>query len=141
MATLQSANRLEQKRNLAHKLGALFGPLYHLVERPDQYNSQERAQTIARYLYEAPLLGREFQAFTEGEPYHSYRAEYYRFNLALSQIEGDIAYRNTPLQEVLQTNVPVLQAAIDTIPIPNDSVILEAGTPFTAYCKLKDLCE
>lgn len=30
---------------------------------------------------------------------------------------------------------------IDAVPIPRTSVILEAGSPFTAYCRLRALCE
>ncbi len=42
-------DRLQEKYGLFLKLGALFGPLQHLIEHPDQYNEQEKTQTIARY--------------------------------------------------------------------------------------------
>ena len=49
-------NRLQEKYGLFSKLGALFGPLQRLVEHPEQYNEQERAQTIARFCDEYPKL-------------------------------------------------------------------------------------
>ena len=34
-----------------------------------------------------------------------------------------------------------IRDAINAVPVPGSSVILAAGTPFTAYCKLRSLCE
>ena len=46
-----------------------------------------------------------------------------------------------PLEELLPPMVSKAQAAIDDVPVQPSSVILEAGSPFTAYCRLRELCE
>jgi hypothetical protein len=46
-----------------------------------------------------------------------------------------------PIEKVVSETFPKAQAAIDAVPVPRTSVILEAGSPFTAYCRLRELCE
>lgn len=133
-------DRLQQKNELLVKLGMLFGPLQRLVAMPADYDEQERAETIARYCYEYPILESEFLSFCENHPGHKYQIEQLRFKTAVQGVMVDLHnYRD--LDTILPERLKAARSAIDAIPIPRDSVILEAGSPFTAYCKIRDLCE
>jgi hypothetical protein len=48
---------------------------------------------------------------------------------------------NKNLSDIVSTQLSIAKNAIDAVPVPSSSVILEAGTPFSTYCKLKSLCE
>jgi hypothetical protein len=64
-------DRLNETIDLLVKLGRLFGPMQRLAESPDEYNEQERAETIARYLSEHQLLIQDFAKFSTGQPGHN----------------------------------------------------------------------
>ena len=89
-------DRLQQKNSLFIKLGALFGPLLKLVEHPDQYNYQERAETIARYSAEYNNLINEFNEFAQGQPGHYYRIEFNKFSAALHGVCSKLLKFRTP---------------------------------------------
>lgn len=133
-------NRLEQKSDLLVKLGRLFGPLFRLIEAPSEYDQQEKAETLARYFAECPKLQQEFRTFTTGQPGHDYVIEFNKFYDALDSIRY-LSFNDKPLEAILPARFAVAKAAIDAVPVPATSVILEAGSPFTAYCRLRELCE
>jgi hypothetical protein len=133
--------RLQQKNNLNFKLGMLFGPLQRLIEKPDEYDEQERSQIIARYNLERETLLDEFREFCNTQPGHDYEVEYLKFYIALIGLTDDILYERDELPDIIPRRLSEALAAIDAIPIPRNSAILEAGTPFTTYCRLRDLCE
>lgn len=134
-------DRLRQKHDLFVKLGALFGPLLRLVENADQYDEQERAETLARYFAEYRGLQEEFRSFCEGQPGHDYAIQFYRFFTALDGLRGRLVETSAPLELVVGEQLAIAQSAIDAVPIPRASVIMEAGSPFTTYCRLRELCE
>jgi hypothetical protein len=133
-------DRLQQKNELFMKLGALFGPLQHLAESPGSYNEEERKEAIARYSNEWRKLEREFRAFSTGQAGHAYTIERRNFTLALYRVILDLDAGGN-LADILARRVPQARAAIAAIPIPRNATILEAQTPFSTYCKLKDLVE
>jgi hypothetical protein len=136
-----SVDRLKEKSELHFQLGQLFGPLLRLIEHPDQYDSQEKAETLARYYAEYGELKSCFERFSLGQPGHNYAVEYLRFQDALEQLRYRLVHQNESLENVVRSALPIAQAAIDAIPVPRMSVIMEAGSPFTTYCKLRQLCE
>jgi hypothetical protein len=133
-------DRLQQKYSLFVKLGALFGPLLQIVENPDQYDEQERAETLARYFSEYHILMNEFRMFSTDQPGHNYLIEHNRFHHALDGVRSKLQ-SGASLADTIHAQLAEAQAAIDAVPVPRISVILEAGSPFTTYCKLKELCE
>lgn len=134
-------DRLQEKNNLFMKLGVLFGPMIRLAENPNDYDEQERAETIARYCAEYPKLTREFIIFAQGQPGHDYAIELERYGNALNGVATNLIHSLKELSELVPEQLAKAQAALAAIPVPRDTVILEAGTPFTSYCVLKDLCE
>lgn len=133
-------DRLQEKYALFTKLGALLGPLQRLVDHPDQFDEQESARVIARYCDEHRRLAGEMKVFSKGEPGHDYLIQHSRFFNALDEIKVGLEYHKR-LEDLLPASTAKAQAAIDAIPVPSPSVILEAGSPFTAYCRLRELCE
>lgn len=133
-------DRLQHKHSLFVKLGALFGPLQHLTAHLDQYDEQERAEALGRYCAEFPTLNQEFLQFSQGQPGHSYAIQFHQFNAALDAVRWRLMDKQ-PLEKVVTEEFAKALSAIDTVPIPRTSVILEAGSPFTAYCRLRQLCE
>ena len=133
-------DRLTEKLDLLVKLGRLFGPLQQLCDSPDTYDEQERAETIARYLSEHQLLIREFLDFSTGQPGHNYEIEYRKIHSALFGVRNRIE-SGDDLKQVVAEHLSEARDAINAVPVPRTSIILDAGTPFTAYCKLRSLCE
>lgn len=66
--------------------------------------------------------------------------QYSRFHNALDEIKVGLQYEK-PLEPVLAKSTFSARRAIGAVPIPTASVILESGSPFTAYCRLRELCE
>lgn len=133
-------DRLQQKNELFMKLGALFGPLQRLVAHPEEYNEQESAEVIARYCAEWDHLNDEFRKFCNGQIGHKYAVQYSQFARALSWFQSGLI-DGLELPKLFEEYLPIMQAAIAEVPIPKTSEILEAGSPFTAFCKIKDLVE
>ncbi len=133
-------DRLSEKLDLLVKLGKLFGPMQRLAESPDEYDEQERAETIARYFSEQTLLSQDFTRFSMGQPGHNYTIEYSKFVNALGGVAGRIE-RGDDFGQIVTKHLAIARDAINAVPVPRSSVILDAGSPFTAYCRLRSLCE
>jgi hypothetical protein len=136
------SDRLREKHDLLVKLGVLFGPLLHLIEHEDQYDLQDVSEAIARYCAEFPALQNDFRMFSNGQPGHSYAVEHKKFFIALQEVQTHLSNDSgRSLEDIVRAALHTARSAIDAVPIPRTSVILEAGTPFTAYRKLRELCE
>jgi hypothetical protein len=120
--------RLEQKHDLLVKLGKLLGPLEHLMEHPDRYDEQERAETLARYFAEFEKLIQDFRGFSKGQPGHEYLIECDRFTNALVVLRHHLV-GGGDLKSKLPEAMANARAAITAVPIPRTSCILEAGSP------------
>ncbi|MCC6797278.1 MAG: hypothetical protein IT366_19330 [Candidatus Hydrogenedentes bacterium] len=133
-------DRLRQKHDLYIKLGALFGPLLSMVKNLGAYDEQEKAQVHARYCAEFRKLSDEFLNFAKGEKDHDYLLQTQLFQVALNQMAYE-TIEKVSTEAVILKYMNSARSAIDMIPVPRTSVILEAGSPFTAYTKLVALCE
>lgn len=78
--------------------------------------------------------------FSIGQPGHNYALEYQRFAAALEDIKISLS-QGIPLANLVNKQVGIARGAIDAVPVLSTSIILEAGSPFTAYCRLRALCE
>ncbi len=133
-------DRLTEKLDLLVKLGYLFGPLQHLVAHSDEYDEQERAETIARYLSEHQTFIADFGRFSTGQAGHNYQIEYRKVTRTLGSFVGRLE-RGDSLDQIVSESLAIARDAIHSVPVPRSSVILDAGSPFTAYCRLRSLCE
>ena len=133
-------NRLQAKSDLLLKLGRLFGPLEKLVESPNDFDEQERAEVLARYFSEYPELLGAFCEFSLSQPGHNYLLECSKFQRSLELIASRVK-QGDDLKEIINESLKMARDAVQTVPTSQSSTILEAGTPFTAYCRLRALCE
>ena len=123
------------------KMGALFGPLMKWAESPGIYDTDEKSRIFARFFAEVPKFKSMFEAFTKSEPGHDYLPQYYQVVNRLGPFADYAA--QMPASEFcghIQKVYAEVFSAIYSIPVPVESAIHEAHTPFSTYCLLKDLC-
>jgi hypothetical protein len=133
-------DRLNQKNDIYIKLGMLFSPLLHMIANSTLYDEQEKAETLARYFADYHTLNETFRAFSVGQPGHNYAIENYKFFNALNGLQYQII-NGIELSVAVNEALRIARDCVDAVPVPKTSVILEAGSPFKAYCKLRELCE
>jgi hypothetical protein len=135
-------DRKNEQADLIRKLGAFLAPLEDLVRRPAQFDSQARARVFARVFVEHDAISGAMSRFADGEPGHRYLIQNNQFHGALGVFMGFVYNKNDTdsLKHALEKYTPAMQAAILEVPVEGVCGILEAGSPFTAYCRLKDIC-
>jgi hypothetical protein len=134
-------NRKRQRAEIIFKAGQLFGPLLKLVEYPESYDQDERTRIVARYLAETQKFTQSSMDFTRGEPGHFYQSQYFRVTHLMSQItEVAAAADFDHMVEKIRPMTATVLDIINSIPVPIESAIHEANTPFSTYCLAKDLC-
>lgn len=133
-------DRLAQKLDLLTKLGRVFGPLQEIAENPGDYDQQDREEAIARYHSDGQALNEDVRSFITSQSGHFYQSQYKQFLTAMNAANKTLE-SGSEISPVLATRLASARDAIYSIPVPRSSVILEARTPFTAYCKLRALCE
>jgi hypothetical protein len=136
-------NRKEQQADLIYKLGLLLRPLQDVVDDPARHNAQARASACARFVHDADDFLGAVNTFARSQPGHHYDIE------ANAIIRARNVFRNT-LENVREDDQELADAvaacretimkAILAVPTEVASEVLEAHSPFQAYCKLKAFC-
>jgi hypothetical protein len=134
-------SRKKQQAEMFTKLGALFGPLMKWAESPGTYDTDEKSRIFARFFAEATTFQSMFTTFTKSEPGHDYLLQYYQVANHLGPFASYAGQMTVAdfcghIQKVYAD----LFSAIFSIPVPVESAIHEAHTPFSTYCLLKDMC-
>lgn len=136
-------DRKQQQAELIFSLGKLFGPLIEMSENPGNYEAWERVRTLARFSSNHPSFTQSVNSFLTSEPGHTYQIEMTKFspliNLMMKQIEKDPDDNENLNSAVTLTREKMLKIIL-SIPIPSSSQILDAHTPFSTYCLIKDKC-
>jgi len=134
-------NRKREQAELLFQLGQLVGPIMKVAEDPDSYDSDERKRILARYFHDEPAFVQAFDRFTRGESGHHYRAEMSR---VCNQTANFASLVTRSDEEQLYQHIRDLHKAlfelVYSIPIPAESCIQAAYTPFSTYCLVKNLC-
>lgn len=139
-----NTERKKQQADLIYKLGLLLGPLKDIVDKPQSHNSESRARAAAKYFADAPKFQSEVQSFTRGEPGHDYQREWRNIHMALHTLDHGVREQlDNPqgLSALLEEKSAAIRNGILAIPVSADALILEAHTPFSTYCMVKDLCQ
>lgn len=136
-------NRQREKEELLCMLGMLFGPVLKVAEHPEQYEGAERTRIIARFFHEKNAFTGAVDRFAKGEPGHSYYAHYARVLSRCNRIAAFV--NNTPDDEaglfaLVEETYETIRDTISDIPVPLESTIHEASTPFSTYCLIRDIC-
>jgi hypothetical protein len=135
-------DRKTEQADLVRKLGALLGPLETLVDCPERFDTHARSRVLARFFGEKDVIFQQMTAFAGGEPGHNYAIQSFKFHQALEGIANELYYKTdiNAFRDALKQHTPLMQAAILEVPVEGVSGILEAKSPFTAYCRLQDIC-
>jgi hypothetical protein len=137
-------NRKKEQAEMLFKLGQFLGPALKMAESPANYDADERTRIMARLYAEVPLFTQAVNKFMRGESGHYYSTQEGRISFVLNQLQGGPAYQpnfsETDLYALIRNAAGVIQDNLLAVPIPIDSTIHEARTPFSTYCFAKDLC-
>ena len=109
-------------------------------EKDASYDSDEQTRIMARLFSDAPGFLQAFQSFAYGEPGHSYASQFYKATEAMNSIEGVArqAIDDQLFKHIETLKMSILQC-ISEIPVPIDSTIHQAHTPFSTYCFVKSI--
>ncbi len=137
-------NRKEQQAELLLKFGALIAPMEELIDYPDQQNAQTQAKASAKFTHDRESFQHMLDAFTRGEAGHNYKIENSEISGRLNRFTNQmVSFRNDTekLRNELLDLRKTLISNILAIPCELDSAVLEAGSPFTAFVKIRSICE
>ena len=135
----KSMNRKEQQAEIIYKLGLLLAPFEDLAHHPERYASESWIQIAARYSAEEPTFLNQVQAFTHGEPGHVYESVGRNILKLLQALKSDVVNFHN-LNNINYTSQRIVNEIL-RIPCAGEGMILEAYTPFSTYCKIKDICQ
>lgn len=111
-----------------------------LAENPDAFDSDERTRILARFVYDSEKFQPAFNKFCRSEPGHLYDAQSTYVSVALRTF---INQSHKEPDQVL-ARIPKLGdelfGILSSIPVPVESAIHAAQTPFSVYCLLQELC-
>ncbi|WP_417390823.1 hypothetical protein [Gimesia sp.] len=137
-------SRKEQQAELLIKFGELISPLEDLIKYPHNQTAQTRSKASAKFAYDRDQFVSLLNEFTRGESGHNYSVELKEITAALNGFTNQLmSFRDdaTELAERLQLIRDVTTRNILAIPCDIDSAVLEAGSPFSAFVKLRSICE
>jgi hypothetical protein len=136
--------RKKQQADLLIKLGLVLAPLYEIINEREAYDALARSRAGAKFFADFPKFQQEVRDFPRSEAGHIYRREYTRINSATHDLERMVEQcLDDPetLTKVVEEKKAEIQDALLAIPVLPDSIILDAHTPFSTYCLMKDLCQ
>ena len=135
-------NRKREQAEMVFLLGCLLGPLEQAASNPSRFDADEQERIRARFLAELPTFYNQCIEFCNGEPGHRYGRQIEVIAGCYNDLQNKIVHiqRIDELRSPLQVNRERIIEQILSVPVPIDSTIYEARTPFTTYCLVKDLC-
>lgn len=135
-------NRKREQADIIFRLGRLLGPLEQAASDPPRFDRDEQERIRARFLAELPPYYNQVVQFCNGEPGHLYGRQQEAIAGCYNNLQHEVVH-----VEEIEGLLPSLQLYreriienILSVPVPVDSAIYEARTPFSTYCLVKDLC-
>jgi len=137
-------NCKQQQAELIFSLGQFFGPVLRVADNPNGFDVDEKTRIFARFFHDHDSFNQLLIKFCHtGEPGHKYAIQFAQAQHKISLIQQYAAYNNLNeadlLKLVREVSLRVMEILM-SIPVPIDSTIYEAQTPFSTYCFVKDLC-
>lgn len=129
---------LKQRDYLILKLGALVKPIEDSIKNGGILDEQKRNEILAQYLHDTKQIAHDFSQYSKQPGLHN-GTQRSQFLSVLGKLPRLVILEKS--EEKIKQHIDAALNLIHAIPIPDSSIILEAGSPFTAYCKLKSLCE
>lgn len=137
--------RKEQQQDLIYQLGLWLRPVMDVVESPNTYSAEERANIRARAYRDGQAFTQAVHAFCHNVPGHTYVMEHQVIRTEIDNLIGSVNSSLVDAPQSLASCVehlrPQIVAGIVAVPVSSESSMFEAQTPFTTYCRVKALCE
>ena len=136
--------RKQVQADLLFKLGLLLSPLYDIVEHPENYDAIARSRAAGKFAASEDNFLAAVLEFTKDDPGHNYYREWQQISYAMASVRNGTnsdLHDMDKLKALLMAKTQELQEKLLSIPALTEAVILEAHTPFSSYCLIKDLCQ
>jgi len=133
----------DEQANLIRKLGAFLAPVEDLANRPDDFDAAARMKVLARIAGDRTAFGNQVASFMQESPGRPYSNHQNRFLNTLKEVVIEVQRDGITPEEIrrlLDESVPIMQQALMEIPTDDVSGVLMADSPFTAYCRIQDMC-
>lgn len=138
-------NRKTEQADFIYKVGLLLQPVLEVVKSPKQFDQSERARIRGKFDVEQQKLLNELNKFCKGEEGIEYRKEMHDIQSPLTTINNVIYKFIDKEPEKLGPDIEIhrqrLIEAIASVPVSISSMVYEANSPFSTYCRIKELCE
>lgn len=125
-------------------LGQFFGPILRVADNPSGFGTDEKTRIFARFFHDHNSFNQLLVKFCNtGEPGHQYAIQFAQAQHQISLIQAYAAFNNLNEPDLLKLAKDVSSRVTEilmSIPVPVDSAIYEAQTPFSTYCFVRDLC-
>jgi len=136
--------RKRQQAELMFSLGQFFGPVLRVAEHPEGFDKEEKTRIMARFFHDHDAFNQLLIKFClTGEAGHKYAVQFTQAQCQISRIHAQATHSNLSENELLDLVTEVSEKVTEiliSIPVPVDSSIYEAQTPFSTYCFVNDLC-
>ena len=138
-------NRKKEQAEFIYKVGLVLQPVLEIVKNPKQFDQIERARVRGKFDVEQQKLLNELNKFCKDEEGVEYRKEMHDIQTPLTTI-NNVVYKFIDKQpEIMGADIEIhrqrLIEAIAAVPISVSSMVYEANSPFSTYCRIKELCE
>jgi hypothetical protein len=137
-------DRRQQQAELLYQLGQLLAPLQEVIDYPNQHTPQTRAKATAKFSTDYRALIEQLRVFARDDAGNMYQVEFTRARQAINQLQQGIGTArddNVLLASIVALAKQTVQSAILAMPVDPHGAVLEASSPFQAYCKLKSYFE
>jgi len=138
-------DRKTKQADFIFQMGLLLKPVLDIIREPAKFDDAERRHVRARFHVDHQELQNDIHGFCTSDPGAEYAVE-------LHDIQGPLARMSNLIRKRLVEDPSGMATELDAhrqdflkalaeFPVSIDTVIYDAKTPFSAYCRIRSLCE
>jgi len=138
-------DRKAKQADLIFQMGLVLKPVLDIIQDPAKYDSDERRHVRACFHVDRDKLHDDIHAFCRSDPGAEYLVEMRDIQEPLNRM-NDLVLRSlvedpSGMAAKLEGLRQDFLKALAEFPVSVDTVIYDAKTPFSAYCRIRSLCE
>lgn len=137
-------NRKQQQADFIYQVGLVLKPIIDLAQEPENFDRAARSHIRAQFNIDYQRLHNSLHDFCHVEREAHYLAEWHDIQHAFGRINEVVRKHSVEAPTTIAAEVPALRlellTAILAVPVPFDSTVFDAKTPFSAYCRMRELC-
>jgi len=137
-------DRKQRQAELIYKVGLIFRPLEDLfAASPGSYTQADLARLRSQFHLDHEKLLKELEQFCKEETGLDFSVEFHDIQHPLANMNNVV--RQCLMNDLTSVRVnkenflPRLLAAIAAVPVETSSMVFDAKTPFTTYCRIREL--